>query len=61
MKIIHLGKRPEDKIYRAGCVRCETVVEFQATEAVYRHDQRDGDFLQVPCPVCGSTINKAAK
>lgn len=61
MKIIHRGERPEDQVYRAGCWRCATQVEFQRSEATYHSDQRDGDYLAVTCPVCGSAITASVR
>ena len=52
MKIIKRGKKPEERVYRVTCEYCETVFEFVKKEAKYVSDERDGDALEVKCPVC---------
>lgn len=52
MKIIKQGKLPEDKTYSGECNHCECEFEFQAKEAKYTTDQRDGDFYSIACPTC---------
>jgi len=56
MKVIKRGQKPEERIYRATCNNCKSVLEFTAGEAKYNSDQRDGDFSSVDCPVCGSNV-----
>lgn len=60
MKIIQQGKNPNEKVYRATCRNCSTEIEFERHEANYHHDQRDGDYLSVPCPTCRRDIIAAA-
>ncbi len=52
MKVIKQGKLPGDKEYRTTCRNCKTEFSFVAKEANYVSDQRDGDCLQVSCPLC---------
>lgn len=59
MKIIRRGQPPEQKTYFATCNHCKTEIEFERSEARYVSDQRDGDFLEVKCPVCSKPITKA--
>ena len=56
MKIIRRGTLPTEKVYEGTCNHCDTVVEFQAKEAKLVSDQRDGDYYEIQCPVCGHTI-----
>lgn len=61
MKIIKEGRPPEKKVYRGNCRYCETVIEFERIEATYRSDNRDGDYLEIQCPVCGKVITSSIK
>jgi hypothetical protein len=54
MKIIKEGKMPEERIYKHVCITCGTVFEFAKKEAQYILDQRDGDSLQISCPICNN-------
>ena len=56
MRIIKPGKLPEQKTYQSICARCKCHFEFQQIEARYMSDQRDGDYLQIPCPTCHNTV-----
>ncbi len=59
MRIVKLGIAPSERTIEAKCQRCHSVVEFLANEAKRVADQRDGDFLQIACPVCHHNITKA--
>lgn len=59
MKIICRGVDPKEHTWRGTCLNCKTLVEFSKAEARYNHDQRDGDYLTVTCPVCGGDIHSA--
>lgn len=52
MKIISVGKRPDEKTATVHC-RCNTVFEFAKNEGRYVSDQRDGDCIAIKCPTCG--------
>ena len=59
MKIIKQGVHPEEIIYHATCRFCKTEVEFQKKEAKFNSGvYRDGDWLEIACPVCNHTIVK---
>jgi len=60
VEIIRQGQRPEDRRIETTCTRCKTVFAFQAHEARLVPDQRDGDFYQLPCPICSSPVSVAA-
>lgn len=55
MKIIKQGIVPEEVVYRTTCSKCDTEFEFAQREAKLTSDQRDGDFVSIPCPTCGQT------
>ena len=52
MEIIKRGTKPEDARHIGTCANCKTEVEFARSEGVVTHDQRDGSFVSVDCPVC---------
>lgn len=52
MKIIERGEHPKNKLYTVKCKQCGTKFEFEAHEGHVVRDQRDGDFIQINCPVC---------
>jgi hypothetical protein len=56
IRIIKRGVNPETKLYQGACHNCGTVVEFPRSAAKYQADQRDGDYLEVSCPVCHRRI-----
>lgn len=58
MRIIEAGIKPDDRVLRAQCRACETLFEFNTGEADRHHlgDYRDGEFWQIKCPVCESTV-----
>lgn len=56
MEIIERGEPPEEKLYTAKCHRCKSLLRFKQSEGVVTHDQRDGSFVRVICPVCGQTV-----
>ena len=54
MKILKHGTLPEQQMFRGTCHNCKTEFECQRHEGKYfAGDQRNGSFLEVPCPVCG--------
>lgn len=57
MKIIKRGKVPGKREHTGTCHNCGTVVRFRQEEGKVTHDQRDGDFVTVTCPVCGNQIH----
>lgn len=52
MRIIKKGKIKSEKVYACTCKECKTIFEFQQKEANICYDQRDGDVLQIACPLC---------
>lgn len=53
MKILQEGKLPGNRAYRSQCRNCGTKFEFTALEATLVPDQRDGDYLEIRCPLAG--------
>lgn len=60
VEIIKQGQLPGDKIKRCTCRTCSTEFVFKVSEAKYNSDQRDGDFLSIPCPLCRNACITAA-
>lgn len=54
MKIIKRGTLPADRKWKFECTHCRTTFECAQCEGQLISDQRDGDTLKVPCPVCKS-------
>lgn len=52
MKIIQMGKDPEEAVVRESCSKCKTIFEYTQTDI--QPDSREGDY--VVCPVCESFI-----
>ena len=61
IEIIHRGELPGDKQRQATCQCCQTVFSFAESDARRVFDQRDGDYLTLPCPVCEQPVNKAVR
>lgn len=60
VEVIVKGSAPEDRVYRATCRHCSSLLAFKRSEAIFTSDQRDGDYVSVICPVCSSSVNVAA-
>jgi len=56
VEIIKKGTPPAEQEYTATCRNCESVLRFKRGEAKFTGDQRDGDFLTITCPVCGTYV-----
>jgi len=57
MEIIKQGQKPEDILHEGVCLNCTTQVRFARSEGEVTHDQRDGSFVSVRCPVCNHQIH----
>ena len=53
MEIIKAGSLPSDVMYTTTCPNCKTQFRFQAVEAKTVYDQRDGNYLEITCPLQG--------
>lgn len=60
IEIIKSGELKEEKQYTATCRSCGCVFRFQRRDAMFKLDQRDGDYLSLPCPECFETVNVQA-
>lgn len=52
IKILKQGRLPEEVTYKFICNHCATEFTAQQRDGKVRHDQRDGDSLEVKCPLC---------
>ncbi len=59
IKITTPGKIPADKQYRGKCYHCGCEITCKQRDGQFVDDQRDGSFVQVPCPTagCGQKIS----
>ena len=59
MRIIRVGQKPQDVIFKGTCSSCKTIFECAKHEGTYYpSDYRSpGGFLKVTCPVCGAKAN----
>jgi len=58
VRVLKLGKLPQDELYKAKCFHCQSVVEFSRSEAQTATD-RNEYYLKVQCPVCSYPITVA--
>lgn len=58
MKVLRQGVRPEEKTHQVTCTNCKSELEFQQHEATIHSDQREGDWMEIKCPVCAAKITK---
>ncbi len=59
VEVVIKGDGPEERMYRATCRHCQSLLQFTRSEATFTSDQRDGDYVSVICPVCSSSVNVA--
>lgn len=52
MEILERGKLPSEKEYICTCRNCKTRFKFKQSEGRIHYDQRDGNHIEVYCPVC---------
>ncbi|MBI1620052.1 hypothetical protein [Aquamicrobium zhengzhouense] len=61
VQIIRPGTLPEERAYTATCRNCDCQFTFLRADARYVPDQRDGDYLSIPCPTCTKEFTTSAK
>jgi len=61
VKIITPGTPRKDRLYRATCRECHCEFEFHESEATLHSDQRDGDYVSLPCPTCNVIVTVTTK
>ena len=57
MQVVKKGQIPEEREFEATCHRCKSVLCFRQAEGKVTHDQREGSFVTVACPVCGHSVH----
>lgn len=57
MKIIKKGKIPTTFI-RFCCRNCGCIFDCEKGEYTYHSCQRDGDYYETKCPICGKRVYK---
>lgn len=61
VKIVKLGKRPEEVVFTTTCRNCTTTFTFNPPDAKFNDDQRDGSYYSINCPVCGEQCTRSTK
>lgn len=56
MKIIELGRLKSDRDWRGKCDYCKSVIEAKERELILHHDQREGEWGDANCIVCGNRM-----
>lgn len=57
VEILRKGIPDAERKHYATCNKCKTSFSFQRKEARLVEDRRDGDYLEIQCPVCSRTCN----
>lgn len=58
MKIIKIGRNPEEMTARVGCTGCGTVISVQRCECDHNSSRRlNEDWYAVKCPTCDERIS----
>jgi RNase P subunit RPR2 len=58
VEVVRRGQVPSERIHEVTCRNCNSDLRFRESVAHRVFDQRDGDYFEVPCPVCGATVTK---
>lgn len=59
IEVIERGTPPGEKPYKVTCTSCRSKLKFLRTDAKFTSDQRDGAYLTIRCPVCGTDVHTA--
>lgn len=57
IEIITRGIPPCETQYKCRCRSCMSVLKFVQSDGKITHDQRDGSFITIKCPVCGDKVH----
>jgi hypothetical protein len=59
IKIIKTGTAPDSVVWKGTCFTCKSELEWLRKDAIhhYHKTERDEEFSQVLCPICGQTCN----
>lgn len=62
VEVVKRGELPGNRKYKGTCGYCQTQIKCIQSDGklVAARDQRDGDRLEVKCPVCAKNINAYA-
>lgn len=52
MRITKEGILPEEQVHAGKCKVCGTEFEFLSREGKHKYDQRDGEWIEIDCPLC---------
>lgn len=58
IKVVTRGVPKGERPITATCGGCDSVIEFQPSDASRYSSVRNEDFFQLKCPVCNSVITK---
>jgi len=58
VEIIKRGDLPGDPTHVVTCRHCKTEFRFNESDAREITDWRDGDYLEIACPVCNRNCTK---
>lgn len=61
VEVLKRGTPPADVVYEVRCIQCKSQLSFKRSEAKCIHDQRDGDYLTITCPVCQHEVTRDAR
>lgn len=61
IEIIKRGAPKAEKPITCTCRGCDSILRFKTDSNDVRlvYDQRDGDYFQLKCPVCGDDVKVA--
>lgn len=52
MEVLKEGMHPDDRSAVFNCRDCDARLRGKMSEGKLVHDHRDGDFIQMVCPLC---------
>ncbi len=61
IKILKQGQLPEEITYKFVCRACLTEFTAQRKDGKLHSDQRDGQWLEVKCPLCGYSCGSSTE
>lgn len=60
VEILKRGQPPVEQTLERTCRHCGTEFRFQRADCTLHIDRRDGDYLEINCPVCAKSLTYAA-
>lgn len=52
MQILRKGKLPSERTHDTTCRECQSLLRVKPSDGALIADFRDGDCIQITCPVC---------